>query len=1718
MGFSPCGSLSCYPRWGGGLEMADIRNSQIMPRIPLLIAVCLVVMPAHAKYGGSGMAGSAATSTYVFVPDQSTVVQTGGIAYVHRTYSIEGQFDLTVDPNAGTASFAHVDANATDDSPFKRTLDPNHVFNMASLVGTVVDDATVKFTGKASDGSDILITLTIQDDLAHLIGQTTPPPNSADFFIFSLDTVAQRKYGGGSGTADDPYQIATAADLIALGETPEDYAKHFILTRDIDLDPNLPDGKVFTGAVIAPDTNPNDRYSDFQGTSFTGFFDGNKHTVSHLTIKGGGYLGLFGYLGPGAEVRNLALVDVNITGSDIVVGGLLGYNGSGTLSNCYSTGVVKGSSSVGGLAGSNAGVANVTYCYSTATISGRSFVGGLVGSNGATVTHCYSAGAVDGDWLVGGLVGFGFGTVLHSVWDIETSGLLGSAGGVGLTSAEMMDPCMLGLNGFANDPNWVLDGGHDYPRLAWERTPGQIIPEADVGRLEGQGTPASPYRIDTADQLILLGKASILWDKYFVLGADIDLHPNLPGGHLFRQSVFQIFRGVFDGNGHTISHLTVYGEGYLGLFGRLESGAEVRNLGVADVNVTDSGYNGYVGGLVGYSSATVSNCYSTGTIKGSERVGGLVGYNYGSVSTSYSTVMVSGSGSCVAGLVGGNSGTVTQCYSSGPVRGGGAYVGGLVEYTAERAHVTDCFWDIQTSGQATSAGGTGKTKAEMQTAKTFIGWAHEPGVWTIDEGKDYPRLSWENAPGEPIVRTHYYGGGTGTQADPYLLYTSEELNMIGLIARDWDKHFKLMADIDLSGLDGKAGRLVFTVIATDYADAFTGVFDGNGHIISHLTVTGGSYLGLFGKLESGAVVRNLALVDLNVAGSGDYIGGLAGQSAGQVTNCCATGSVSGKDYVGGLVGFNGGVVSQCYSSGTVNGSCYVGGLAGWNTGWNKGTVTHCYSTSTVNGKWGVGGLVGENYAAITRCYSTGKVSGTAEYIGGLVGYGRPGVANCFWDTQTSGQATSDGGTGLTTAQMQTAATFFEWGICGNEGIWAINEGKDYPRLGWENRPGIVLAFRLSDFLSGDGTQDSAYLIHTAEDLSTIAKFPCEHDKHFRVAFLTGEGTQESPYLIEDAEQIHLLNLCPYERDAHFRLGFVTGEGTEDNPYLIQTADEINLLRVCPYEQDAHFRLRFVTGEGTEENPYLIYTSDEISLLRTCPYEQEARFRLGFVTGEGTQDSPYLIYTADELNLVGMCPYERDAHFKLMADIDLSAFDGKDGRPAFNIVGGAYPMWFEDGEDDKPFSGVFDGDGYTISNFSYTCTETYNIGLFGYVSGPNSVIENLKLTWPNIDGGEGGNVGALVGYLESGTVANCHVEGGSVSGGWQIGGLVGASYQGKITDCNSTATVSGNDSVGGLVGRNGWQSVMTQCSSTGTVSGGSSVAGLVGSNQGTITYCDSAGRVLGDYSVGGLVGTSGCFEDWWWCEEPGTIYDSYSTAGVLGTSSNCGGLVGSNDAGEVARCYASGIVLGVSTVGGVAGWNGGKISSCYSTADVGGEKDVGGLVGLNSGGWRSPEATIANCYSTGIVLGDEYVGGLVGDGDVNGVVASFWDIETSGQGMSAGGTGKTTAEMQMASTFVNAGLPAAVGWDFLGESQNGTEDIWAICEGVDYPHLAWEFVIGDFDADADTDLADFCILAEHWFAADGSFWCGQGCDLTNDGSVNWQDLTVFAQNWLTPIAP
>jgi len=228
--------------------------------------------------------------------------------------------------------------------------------------------------------------------------------------IFSLGFPACAKYGGGSGEPNDPYQIATAEDLMLLGDSPEDYDMHFIMIDDIDLDSNLPGRKIFDRAVIAPDVNSIE--VGFQGITFAGVFDGNGHVISHLTITGESYTGLFGHMGfswdrfpTAGKISNLSIVDANITGSGDYVGGLVGENYYGNVTNCHSTGMIRGNSGVGGLVGFNQGFASNSN--SICVVNGNYEVGGLVGWHEimGLVDRCYSTGAVSGNGEVGGLVG-----------------------------------------------------------------------------------------------------------------------------------------------------------------------------------------------------------------------------------------------------------------------------------------------------------------------------------------------------------------------------------------------------------------------------------------------------------------------------------------------------------------------------------------------------------------------------------------------------------------------------------------------------------------------------------------------------------------------------------------------------------------------------------------------------------------------------------------------------------------------------------------------------------------------------------------------------------------------------------------------------------------------------------------------------------------------------------------------------------------------------------------------------------------------------------------------------------------------------------------------------------------------------------------------------------------------------------------------------------------
>ncbi|MBP7050881.1 MAG: hypothetical protein KBE65_07700 [Phycisphaerae bacterium] len=672
--------------------------------------------------------------------------------------------------------------------------------------------------------------------------------------LLSIVSTSGAKYSGGTGEPNDPYQIATAADLIALGETPEDYNKHFILTADIDLDPTLPGSRIFHQAVIAPDTDSS--RSDFQGIPFTGVLNGNGHTISHLTIKSGWYSGLFGLLGPTAEVKDLGVVDVNMTDLEDYAGGLAGRN-AGSVSGCYCRGSVNGRHGrVGGLAGENWG--SISNSRNMSSVNGFGhYVGGLAGDNSGIISGSFNRGSV-------------------------------------------------------------------------------------------------------------------------------------------------ISRGDHTGRGDCI------------------------------------------GGLAGASRGLISNCRNTGSISGKGcYVGGLIGYNSCAVSNSCNTGSVAGGDDSVGGLAGGNVGSVSNCYSTGSVAGSGEFIGGLVG--ENEGSVSKSFWDMTSSGCATSAGGTGLTTAQMQDPNTFgaAGWDFlgERGnglceTWQMPAEKGYPELSIFMGYLPPLL------AGAGTPDDPYMVETAEGLTSVGYRPTAC---YRLTSDLDLSGV----------VWSTAIVPGFGGAFDGEGHKIRNMTLSGGRYLGLFGLVVGGADISGLGLEDVDIVGTGRSVGSLVGALRGHISQSYSTGSIRGTGLVGGLVGDNWGYVSESFSNAHVAGEdgC-VGGLVGA----NLGSISNSYATGPVSGGDHVGGLIGYSEPLdVWDCYSTGPVSGTGDHVGGLVGWADWGtVSQCFWDVTTSGNARSAGGKGLTTGQMQTAGRYLQAGwdfmgetANGTQDIWWIDEGKDYPRLWWE---------------------------------------------------------------------------------------------------------------------------------------------------------------------------------------------------------------------------------------------------------------------------------------------------------------------------------------------------------------------------------------------------------------------------------------------------------------------------------------------------------------------------------------------------------------------------------------------------------------------------------------------------------------------------------------------
>ena len=249
----------------------------------------------------------------------------------------------------------------------------------------------------------------------------------------------------------------------------------------------------------------------------------------------------------------------------------------------------------------------------------------------------------------------------------------------------------------------------------------------------------------------------------------------------------------------------------------------------------------------------------------------------------------------------------------------------------------------------------------------------------------------------------------------YTVTSAEGLKAVADIANNGNLgiNITLTENINLTDMD-------WTPIGIDYKHQYTGTFNGGGHTITGLTVTGSNeYAGLFGRIGSGGKVMNVKLEGVQIESDNEMsaVGGVVGYSYGNIENCSVSGSVSSNSTAGGVVGAQlSGSITGCNTSATVKGVTYAGGIAGYTNG--GGSLTGCYATdsisvenNTTNAAW-AGGVVGSNGSStLTACYATGSVTSSGSgtiYAGGVTGTNDFGTLTACY--HANGTVSCPGGT------------------------------------------------------------------------------------------------------------------------------------------------------------------------------------------------------------------------------------------------------------------------------------------------------------------------------------------------------------------------------------------------------------------------------------------------------------------------------------------------------------------------------------------------------------------------------------------------------------------------------------------------------------------------------------------------------------------------------------
>lgn len=539
----------------------------------------------------------------------------------------------------------------------------------------------------------------------------------------------------GEGTLVDPFLINDCEQLQAINDDTDYLEAHFALNQNIDCSMTNPDDEDF---------DPDGTWGDEQGFQpiggsdyqFNGTLDGQQYTVQGLFINRIAIaVGLFGTVGKIAEISDIGVVDAMITG-DLSVGSLVGIL-YGTVSNSYSTGVVTGAAEVGGLVGSNywlGGSSTIEDSYATNTVSGEQAVGGLIGeSHQGYIINSHASGNVTGELNVGGLLGYDLASTTS---DSYATGQVSGIDTVG------------GLTGFVYGSS-----------ISDSYATGEVDGIEGIGGLVGYAGATSylysPEESEWVNELVITS----IEDVY----ATGDVSGNYRVGGL-----------VGDFNGGTIMRAAARGNA-IGIVHPEDNDVLPENVGgFAGIHDKDT-YDYYDEDLETWGEtdlpALTSQSSATGNVSGAYGVGGFVGINIreSSIVDSYARGNVTAIQN-FAENIGGFAGTsetseLLNVYATGRITAGqnSDEVGGLLGFD-DSGSTTNSFWDTETTDYEVSAGGTGKTSANMKTVATYTDletegldetWdfvgnpnddENDSDIWTIssDSNNGYPCLTWED--------------------------------------------------------------------------------------------------------------------------------------------------------------------------------------------------------------------------------------------------------------------------------------------------------------------------------------------------------------------------------------------------------------------------------------------------------------------------------------------------------------------------------------------------------------------------------------------------------------------------------------------------------------------------------------------------------------------------------------------------------------------------------------------------------------------------------------------------------------------------------------------------------------------------------------------------------------------------------------------------------------